>query len=86
MHLWFKESLCTTSGKDCHKLLIEIKSKCLAPCEGIFADVQKMTNRESSEDIGDLKTLVDEYEGFKKGFTNRGEYHEEIAGKECSLN
>ena len=50
------------------------------PCQGVFADVQRMR---SIEDIKEMKNILPEYEEYKNSRNNLEDYHQVIAGK-CS--
>ena len=53
------------------------------PCQGVFADVQRLRKMSSIEDIKEMKNILHEYEEYKNGLNvnNFGDYHQVIAGK-----
>ena len=57
-----------------------MKSKCLTPCKGVYADVQKNINSMPLEDIADFKQILDNYKEYKNGFKNEKGYTKEVAG------
>ena len=57
-----------------------MKSKCLTPCKGVYADVQKNLNSMPLEDIADFKQILDNYKEYKNGFKNEKGYTKEVAG------
>ena len=52
----------------------------MVPCQGVFADVQRIR---SIEDTREMKNILHEYEEYKNGLNvnNFGDYHQVIAGK-----
>ena len=59
------------------------EGKCLTPCKGIFADVQKDTNMWKLEEIKDFKNILDDYKDYKTGY-NQG-YSAEVGGIKRAL-
>ena len=52
--------LCTPAGVECHLFIKKQEGKCLTPCKGVFADVQKNTFEYDLNTIEDYRNIVDE--------------------------
>ena len=57
-----------------------MKSKCLTPCKGVYADVQKNTKSMPLENIADFKQILDNYKEYKNGFQNEKRYTKKVEG------
>ena len=76
-----QETLCTPLGRECYDSITQEDIKCVLPCEGIFADVDKTKTTKAEDDNEVQKKVIDEYQMYKHGFNNSGSYQIEIPGK-----
>ena len=81
----YKESLslCTPVGSSCFKSIKVEEGKCLTPCKGVFADVQKNTIEFDLNTIDDYQTILDNYTDYKSGYSQ--EYSAEVGGMKFLL-
>ena len=57
---------------DCYQNVKIDQRSCLAPCKGLYADVQKDTEFTNLDEIPKFASILSSYESFKRGF------HEDI--------
>ena len=72
--------MCTPIGRECYDLINEDDIKCVTPCQGIFADVDKDKNTKLTDDNEVMKQVLKKYEIYKNGFNNSWQYEQEIPG------
>ena len=77
--------MCLPAGIECYKSIKEEEIKCLVPCKGVFADVQRNLNIKKVKEIEDFKLTFDEYKAFKSGYNNHKRYQKEVAGSFLEL-
>ena len=64
----YQEPLCTPLGLDCFKGVRTEKAKCLKPCRGLYADMEKDNKLESLGTIPNFASAYSSYESYKRGF------------------
>ena len=72
--------MCTPIGRECYDSVNKDDIKCVTPCQGIFADVDKDKNTKLTDDNEVMKQVLEEYEIYKNGFNNSWQYEQEIPG------
>ena len=60
--------MCTPLGLECYKGVKADNTKCLTPCRGLYADVQKDNNFRNLATIPNFASVYASYENYKKGF------------------
>ena len=66
--------MCTPLGLDCYKGVRTDEAKCLNPCRGLYADVEKDNNLKSLGTIPNFASIFDSYESYKRGFQENVNY------------
>ena len=61
--------MCTPVGTECYKSIKDQEVKCLIPCKGVFADVQKITFEYNLHTIEDFKNILYDYRGYKAAYS-----------------
>ena len=56
-----------------------MEEKCVTPCKGVFADVQKNTNLRKLEEVDDFQNILDNYKDYKSGYSKG--YSAEVGGR-----
>ena len=79
----FEETLCNPSGTECYKSVKEDATKCLPPCKGLYADVEKEVLKKKLKDIRKFDKLLENYEAYKRGFVDDIYHPDKILGKLC---
>ena len=79
--LFPQESVCTPAGSECYKPIKSLESKCLSPCQGVFAGVDKNKNFKQVEDMMAFNQIFESYKLYKTGYSKDQEYTKEIAGQ-----
>ena len=57
-------------GLQCYKSVETYSEKCLIPCKGTYADVDKKENFKKVEEIEKLRTTLLNHKKYKSGFFN----------------
>ena len=57
-------------GLECYKSIPKVSDKCLIPCTGVYAVVEKDWNVKPEEEIKKFKAALDLYKKYKSGFLN----------------
>ena len=60
-------------GLECYKSVKKTSDKCLIPCKGVFADVEKGEDYKQVEAIEKFRATLHNYEDYKSGFITRNE-------------
>ena len=76
---YFKESLCTPKGNYCYKNVQPDTKKCMIPCKGLHADVEK-DGMTQVDKMGKFAKLIEEYESYKNGYVKDQAYPTQIRG------
>ena len=71
---------------ECYKSVIPNGEKCVAPCEGVYADVEKELNHEKVEEMRKFDQLMANYEEYKRGYEKDINYPKEIISMYCTEN
>ena len=64
--------MCDPIGIECYKNITDVNTKCLTPCKGLYADVQKNDNSKPVEDMALFKVILDKE--YRIGFKNEKKY------------
>ena len=64
----YQEPMCTPLGLDCYKGVRTEKAKCLKPCRGLYADMEKDNKLKSLGTIPNFASAYSSYESYKRGF------------------
>ena len=70
--LFYQETLCTPAGTECYKYLKENREKCVTPCNGVFAGVDKDKDFKQVEEMEDFKSILEDYKEYKTNYAKRG--------------
>ena len=60
-------------GLECYKSVKKTSDKCLIPCKGVFADVEKREDYKQVEAIEKFRYTLHDYRDYKSGFITRNE-------------
>ena len=75
-----QETLCSPTGVECYKSVRSSTSKC-SPCRGLYADIA--TDTSGQGDVNKIKKvdkLIENYEFYKRGFSEDITYPKAITG------
>ena len=81
MSYLLQESLCTPAGIECYKNIQLDPTKCLAPCKGLYADVEKGEEIQNVEDLKKFDALIEDYKRYKRGYSKEIHYTNPLVGK-----
>ena len=57
-------------GLECYKSVKKSSEKCIIPCKGIYADVNRVEDFEKVEEIEKFGPTLESYKNYKSGFIN----------------
>ena len=72
--------LCSLDGIECYKKLRPDTDNCVAPCKGIYADVQRDIEAMNVENLRKFDKMVESYEHYRRGFIKDIEYPKLLKG------
>ena len=84
--VYIKETLCSPKGIECYKNIDQTNENCLLPCNGMYLDVTKTPYApDNEEDSSDVRTLMAQYESYKRWFEEDITYDQIIQSINCNM-
>ena len=81
-----QENICSPTGTECYKNLRQDFGKCLIPCKGVYADVERDIEVMKVEELRKFDKLVKNYEKYKRGNIKDINYPEQLKVRNKTIN
>ena len=69
------QTLCDPFGNSCFQKLVGKVFDCDVTCEGLYADVEKVSDDVDMEDGLAFKTMIKQYEDYKRAYVENLEFN-----------